>query len=749
MTSPGGEGVEAELHVSWAQLAHLLDHVDAAIIAVDEQTVVTFASPGVTALTGYAPGDLVGRRVEEFLHPDDFAVAMELMERWKGRPVPALVPPMRARVASGEWVSFAIDTTAGEDAAPFGAVVVTLRRIDAASDVEGELRQRLISEGRLVRLASAFVTLPADQLDEGVDAALEEMGGMSGVDRVQIVQFDAETDEMINTHEWAAPGIPALIETTGRLSQNDVALIRAMYRLEVVSIPSVQGLGEGWEAERGWFGARNVKSALAVPLTDQGRVTGFIGFESVEREATFEAVHVATLRSAAGILAQAFARHAVERQLAFQARHDPLTDLPNRWAFLELLGKALARMQWRADREGGLAVLLLDLDRFKVVNDSLGHGQGDELLVTLAGRLEDACPNGTLLARMGGDEFVLLVEGAAAPAEAVAIAREMRRMIRRPVTVQGQEVSVSASVGIAYTVDSDETADDLLRHADAAMYAAKELGRDRIEVFDESLRAKVRRQLQDEIELRQAVEHDELVVHYQPEIEVPSGRVVGAEALVRWQHPRRGLLTAADFIDLAEETGLIVDIGLWVLREACTQQVAWQQEFPERPLLVRVNLSARQLGQHDLVAQVVTIIEQTGIQPGSLCLEITETTVMADAEVSVEVLEKLRGLGVELAIDDFGTGYSSLSYLKRFPVDVVKIDRSFVDGLGVDSDDSAIVQAILALAASLGMSVTAEGVETEVQLAELLRLGCTRVQGFLFARPESAADLTRRLAGLA
>jgi EAL domain-containing protein (putative c-di-GMP-specific phosphodiesterase class I) len=226
---------------------------------------------------------------------------------------------------------------------------------------------------------------------------------------------------------------------------------------------------------------------------------------------------------------------------------------------------------------------------------------------------------------------------------------------------------------------------------------------------------------------------------------VPSGRLLGAEALVRWDHPTRGLLTAAQFIELAEETGLIIDIGRWVLREACAQQVAWSDARPDRRMLVRVNLSARQVGQPDLLSQVMGILADTGVDPAQICLEITESTVMADAEASLEVLEKLRGLGVELAIDDFGTGYSSLSYLKRFPVQVLKIDRSFVDGLGSDPDDTAIVQAIMVLASSLGLSVTAEGVETDRQLQELLRLGCGRVQGYLFAKPARSEDLTRRL----
>ena len=316
-------------------------------------------------------------------------------------------------------------------------------------------------------------------------------------------------------------------------------------------------------------------------------------------------------------------------------------------------------------------------------------------------------------------------------------------MIHRPVTVEGHEVATTASVGVAYTSDPDEKADDLLRHADAAMYAAKELGRNRIEVFDETLRANVRRRLQDEIELRHAIEAGELEVYYQPEVEVPSGRLLGAEALVRWQHPDPGAARRRRSSSTwPRRPGSSSTSACGCCARRAASRWPGSAGTPTSRCCVRVNLSARQIGQPDLLSQVVTILRETGIQPANLCLEITETTVMADAAASLEVLEKLRGLGVELAIDDFGTGYSSLSYLKRFPVDVLKIDRSFVDGLGADPDDTAIVQAIMVLAHTLGLRVTAEGVETETQLDELLRLGCTRVQGYLFARPNRPTTST-------
>jgi diguanylate cyclase (GGDEF)-like protein/PAS domain S-box-containing protein len=736
------------LRLTWTQLNRLLAYIDEMIICIDADATISFASAATARLTGHEPSAVVGRSIAEFVHPDDLVDLLRVMERWHDRQGSGIVDPARIRAANGDWIPMTIDGVTGVDLGPLGTVIATLRPVDATSEIEQELRQRLVAESRLVRIASTFVHTPAELLDDNVDNALAELGSMGAVDRVEIVLFDGALQTMSNTHEWTAPGIPAL-RVDGSMPIDDTPMLRRIREHREVNIPSVADLAPDWGQEREWFEHRGVRSMLAVPLADQGRVIGMLGFEAVQSDWTYSAGHLLTLRTAAGILGQAFAKREAEERLAFQARHDPLTGLPNRWAFLEALQRAVRRLQSSlggADPNApGVAVLLFDLDRFKVVNDSLGHRLGDELLVEVARRVADACPPGTLLARMGGDELVILAENLTSQAEAMAMARELRKTFRRPLNVEGHEVATTASVGIAFALESSQSADDLLRHADSAMYAAKELGRDRIEVFDETLRAKVRRQLQNEIELRQALDHGELVVHYQPEVEVPSGKVLAVEALVRWHHPHRGLLAAAEFIGLAEETGIIIEIGLWVLREACAQHVRWQDEFPDHQLLLRVNLSALQLGEPDLLPKVMRIIHETGIEPSCLCLEITETVVMADAEASLEVLQKLRGLGVELAIDDFGTGYSSLSYLKRLPVDVLKIDRSFVDGLGTDPDDTAIVQAIMVLASSLGLSVTAEGVETDVQLDELMRLGCRRVQGYLFGRPGPADAVSARL----
>jgi EAL domain-containing protein (putative c-di-GMP-specific phosphodiesterase class I) len=310
----------------------------------------------------------------------------------------------------------------------------------------------------------------------------------------------------------------------------------------------------------------------------------------------------------------------------------------------------------------------------------------------------------------------------------------VRTELSVPVDIDGIEVVTTGSIGIAVAAPGSD-ADGLLRDADAAMYLAKSNGRNRYEIFDAELRTQATEKLRMETALRRALEHGGLEVHYQPEIDLTTGALVGAEALVRWHHPTDGLLEAGVFIELAEETGLIVDLGAWVLREACRQAGRWRRDHPDRDLTIRVNLSGKQFAQVDLVQQVVQALEEGDVPASSLCLEITETALMADPAMGLRVLNDLRALGVELAIDDFGTGYSSLSYLKRFPVDVLKIDRSFVDGLGKDPDDTAIVTAIISLARSLGLKVVAEGVETPCQLAELRRLGCEHAQGFLFARP--------------
>jgi diguanylate cyclase (GGDEF)-like protein len=430
-------------------------------------------------------------------------------------------------------------------------------------------------------------------------------------------------------------------------------------------------------------------------------------------------------------------RYASALALAHQAVHDALTGLPNRLQVAQRLEQALAR----SSRTGSeVAVLFIDLDRFKLINDGRGHAAGDELLVAVAERLRRVVRSGDVVARFGGDEFVVVCEDQTAAFEASLVAGRILDSLREPVLVHGQEIFLSASIGIAMA-DGAGSPESLLRDADAAMYRAKDKGRARCEFFDATMRTEALDHLETQSALHRALERDELRVHYQPVVDLASGAVTGVEALVRWEHPQQGLVSPASFIPLAEETGLIVPIGAWVLEEATAQAARWRDRSWGRNLTVNVNLSARQLRQPDLIPALMAGMLESGTDPSLLCLELTETTFMEDARSHREVLDGIQSLGVGLAIDDFGTGYSSLTYLKRLPVSVLKIDQAFVRGLGRDAADTAIVKSVIDLAHALGLVVVAEGVEDGDQVAHLRKLGCDQAQGYFFARPQSAEDL--------
>jgi diguanylate cyclase (GGDEF)-like protein len=445
-----------------------------------------------------------------------------------------------------------------------------------------------------------------------------------------------------------------------------------------------------------------------------------------------------------GFVLAASAAHIVAwRTNENQLLRDPLTSLPSRVLFNNHLGQALERLQRRRGRY--VAVLFLDLDRFKVINDSLGHTAGDKLIVAVADRLRHSLRRHETVARFGGDEFAILCEDIIDEQDAIAVGERVLRSFATPFHLAHGDTMSSASLGIALSADPDQDVEELIRDADAAMYRAKEAGGGRLMLFDEVTRQRALTRLHTERALRVALEREEFRVYFQPEVSVETGSIVGLEALVRWEHPDDGLVGPDTFIALAEETGLIVPIGTWVLNEACRLAQRWQAErADDEPLVVRVNVSARQLAHSDLIDIVAAALERTGMDPSQLCLEVTESVLVEDPESSVRTLGALKALGVKIAVDDFGTGYSSLEYLRTFPVDCVKIDRSFVRGIPHSSEDVAIVNAVIELGHALGLSVTAEGVETAEQLGNLQTTGCDTAQGFLFSRPEHP-DVVQRL----
>ncbi len=421
-----------------------------------------------------------------------------------------------------------------------------------------------------------------------------------------------------------------------------------------------------------------------------------------------------------------------EARIAHMARHDPLTGLPNRIQFRERLERALAEVK---DGEH-VALLSIDLDGFKEVNDSLGHPAGDSLLRSVADRLRACASDAGALARLGGDEFAMIHVGAHVLLELPALAERILVSLAEPVRVDGVELNIGGSLGIAVAPDHGSTADDLLKHADTALYRAKGEGRRTYRMFDHAMNAQALARRSLEAELRGALERSEFVLHYQPFVNLVTNRVTGFEALIRWNHPDRGWITPGDFIPVAEETGLINPIGEWVLRRACADAMEWPAHFT-----VALNLSAVQLTNRSLPQSVVLALAAAGLDPRRLELEITETALLREDDMLLAALHRLRALGARIALDDFGTGYSSLKYLRQFPLDKIKIDRSFVRELGTNSDCAAIVRAVTELGRSLNMITTAEGVETEAQLAHLRQDGCTEAQGFLFGRPRPASML--------
>jgi diguanylate cyclase (GGDEF)-like protein len=566
---------------------------------------------------------------------------------------------------------------------------------------------------------------------ELASVVLERAGGL----------FDADLAELVLVGD-VADGATVFRRAGGDVERNDgdlAALAGTWWgRMACEQEPFEIHVSRAPAAQRTELESLGLAMCVVAPLvTPEGCIGALrIGFRGKVRLASRELQVFTTF---VNHVATAVQNERLFEEMRSQALHDPLTGLPNRTLLLERLRHG----QLRGQRRGtSVAVLFLDLDRFKVINDSLGHHFGDQLLVEVARRVSETVRPGDTATRFGGDEFVVLCQDLLGEGHALDVADRLVSAFDQPFVVAGEQVFLTASVGVAISAGPEDDPVALVRDADAAMYRAKAKGRARCEVFDQEMRAAAIDRLETENDLRRAIDRGELRLVFQPTVDVATQRVIGAEALVRWDHPTRGLVEPGAFIPLAEETGLIHPLGRWVLMEACQQLAAWSVELrPHDQLSVAVNLSPHQLGDPGLVDQVAATLASTGADPGRLVLEVTESALLEDADAALEVLERLRALGVHIALDDFGTGWSSLSYLNRLPADVLKIDRSFVGRLGGDRRDRSLVAGMIDLAHALDLLVVAEGVETPSQLADLFAMGCDVAQGYYFSRPVPAAQV--------
>jgi len=478
------------------------------------------------------------------------------------------------------------------------------------------------------------------------------------------------------------------------------------------------------------------KEIITERLKKAGRVSNLLVELSTKTGQTRKGLLSAALNgdTISGMIMDITGISEAKEQLVYEACHDKLTDLPNRTLFIDRLEQTIQHSRRRKDAL--FAVVLLDLDRFRAVNVGLGHGAGDQLIIEMARRLEASLRGGDTVARIGGDEFVILFQDIEDVSDMVRVAERIKKALAAPINLNGQQVCTSASMGIVLSAPTYDQAEEMLRDADIALHRAQCCGTGCHEIFDKLMHERAVARLQLENDLRQAVAREEFRVHYQPIVSLATGRIIGLEALVRWQHPKQGLVPPMEFIPVAEETGLIIPMGFWVLREACVQMCDGLSNFSAAPpLFMSVNLSARQFSQPDLVDQIERILRDSGLDGRRLMLEITESVVMEHAESAAAALNQLKTLGVQLSIDDFGTGYSSLSCLHSYPIDSLKIDRSFIGEMGADRRNLEIVRTIIALAGNLGMHVTAEGIETAEQLAQLRALRCEYGQGYLFSKP--------------
>jgi diguanylate cyclase (GGDEF)-like protein len=587
------------------------------------------------------------------------------------------------------------------------------------------LFQRRLDE-LVSRVAERLMSATAASRKEAFDWTTRELGEFLGSDVAFIRRNDHEAGVSILEAEFPERVDKPDPDPLGVVRFDSDPIFMATKDLRGPFLPGVEKPEDYFARVEAASGVPEVGGA-AVPLLMHDRTWGILGFLHF-REHQWALAEINALQAVASMLVQTQARIDAENQTVYNATHDDLTGLPNRRALISELVTRIAQRR-------NTAVMIIDLDRFKVMNDFLGHASGDRLLVTIADRLRTSIRANDFAARLGGDEFVFLVDDITAEMEIMATAYRLLDVIAEAVDIHGQFFSHTASIGIAMPTDESIDAMEMLGFADVALYSAKSRGRNQAVVFDDELRIEASRRSQLELSLRDAIDEGGLRLHFQPEVDLETGELLAFEALVRWMHPVRGMIPAVEFISLAEETGLIVNIGRWVFAEACRQMSQWMKVYPKRTFIMRINMSPAEFLMEDLVGFVEECLVVNGVPGNRLCIEITEYTVLDKPEMTAQILRDFQALGVEVALDDFGTGFASMTELKNLPVNMLKLDLTFVQGIVTDVYDRAIVESIILLGRALNLTVVAEGIETTEIADKLIDLGCARGQGYLISRP--------------
>lgn len=597
--------------------------------------------------------------------------------------------------------------------------------------VEQILQWRIEMEETVAAISTTFINLPLDAIDENIDATLETIGSFVGVDRSYIFLFE-DDGRIENIYSWCAPEIEPHHWPFEELTVDQFPwLIEQIKRSGVFFIEQIAQLPPPARVEKQYWQKQNIQSVLIVPMVYGGALMGFLEFDSVQRERLWSDQQITLLQIVGEVITNALARKQAQARLQYLARHDSLTGLPNRTVFVEKINRAIQRAKEEPDYL--FAVLLIDLNRFKLVNDSLGHRAGNQLLMTVARRLTRLLSaTDHMVARLTGDEFILFLDNIQDAEEAIRWARDIQNALARPIEVAGQPILTTASIGIAVNSPAYTWVEDIIRDADRAMYQAKTKGYNQPQLFEGIRYDDALARLQMQTDLHQAIEQNELRLYYQPIGSLTTGEITALEALLRWQHPRRGLIGPDQFIPLAEEIHLMADIDRWVLRTACAQTKKWYNQGHK--VHIAVNVSADLLHQPDCLPVITEVLAQTGLPPAALHLEISERATLRDIDLGAPAMKELADSGVQISLDDFGTSYSSLKHLRALPLRILKIDLSFIANIGSDPREEAIVISIIELAHKLGLVVVAEGVETEAQLSFLQEYQCDEIQGFLLSR---------------